>query len=291
MSKKILSCILVLSMVLSLGTPAFANSYSADIDIELEPLIMDVNVPTQLPLAFDESGDMTVVGNATITNNGIAQVEITDITLIPAMNWELTDWSKDYTSVPVGTKEFAFKINDRLFPASGELDVLTAGFEPINGKGGTLDFTYQGKVAPQKDIETVTVGSVVFTVSWVESELIGYEYNGVTLPLFPEHAGHPYVGLAYMSSFNTYSVAFLSEHVVYADLEAQKWMANGESEMIQYVLNTETNEWEYIHTADMEEGLVFTSFETASFTYANFDIYDTDGNIYLAASKLTPIYE
>ena len=86
MSKKILSCILVLSMVLSLGTPVFANSYSADIDIELEPLIMDVNVPTQLPLALDESGDMTVVGNATITNNGIAQVEITDITFIPAIS-------------------------------------------------------------------------------------------------------------------------------------------------------------------------------------------------------------
>ena len=168
MFKKSLSILLALIMVLSMGTAAFADTQQSEITVDVGATVMNVTVPTTLPIGVDANGESTGAITAYITNNSAAQVEVTGVEVIPSTDWELKDWSTDWSNATLGTKEFAFKINNTAVPTTGIVDATQFGV--IDGNGGKTNFTYEGRIAPQDGTGTISLGNVVFTIGWVEAE-------------------------------------------------------------------------------------------------------------------------
>lgn len=181
MFKKSLSMLLALTMALSMGVTAFAvdfepdypsggdsEGYSSEITVNTQATVMNVTVPTTLPIGVGANGESTGAVTAYITNNGAAQVEVTNVSVEAASDWTLKNWSTDWSKAALGTKEFAFKINNTAVPTTGVVDA--AQFGVINGNGGKANFTYEGRIAPQDGTGTVSLGNVVFTIGWVETE-------------------------------------------------------------------------------------------------------------------------
>ena len=168
MRNKLISSALALSMLATIAVPAFAEEQSSPITVDLQATVMNVTVPTKLPISVDANGNSVTTTTAHITNNSAAQVEVTDVKVVAASDWTIKSWNTDWSSAVLGTKEFAFKINDNEVAADGIVD---AELGVINGSGGKLAFTYEGRIAPQDGTGEVTLGNVVFTLGWVEGEV------------------------------------------------------------------------------------------------------------------------
>ncbi len=174
MNKKILSGALATAMMLGMSVPAMAavwepnenDGYTSEITVNTQATVMNVTVPTQLPISVDANGESVTNVTAQIINKGAAQVKVTGAKVVAANDWALKSWNTDWSKAALGTKEFAFKVNDKAVGTDGVVDV--SGFTAIDGNGGTMDFTYAGRIAPQDGTGTVSLGNVVFTLGWVE---------------------------------------------------------------------------------------------------------------------------
>ena len=177
MKNKLISGALALGMLTTMAVPAFAEEQSSPITVNLQPTVMNVSVPTQLPIGVNADGSSSGAVTAHIQNNGAAQVEVTDVRVEAASDWTIKSWNTDWSQVALGTKEFAFKLNGNEVATDGSVD---AELGVINGSGDKLAFTYEGRIAPQNGTGVATLGNVVFTVGWVEnSELITFTIDGV----------------------------------------------------------------------------------------------------------------
>ena len=183
MKNKLISGALALAMTSAMAVPSFAavwedDGYSSEITVNLQPTVMSVNVPTQLPIGVNADGSSSGAVTAHIQNNSAAQVEVTDVRVEVATDWTIKSWNTDWSKAALGTKEFAFKLNGNEVATDGSVD---AEFGVINGSGDKLAFTYEGRIAPQDGTGTISLGNVVFTVGWVEnSELITFTIAGTT---------------------------------------------------------------------------------------------------------------
>lgn len=202
MTKKILCFLLAMSMAFSLALPASANSQDVPISVDIEAASISVTVPTNLPISVDSNGDSVTEVEAYIENHSAAQVYVTDIEVFGIGGWELKDWDTNWKTSGFGTKEFAIKINGEAVPANGIGDV--SKFDPIDGDGRE-SFTYEGRIAPQNDSGTATIGTVVFTVGWVEAiQYIptGGTYYAVNGEVY--HAGEPFPKFMNTNDYYTY---------------------------------------------------------------------------------------
>ena len=89
MKNKLISSALALGMLATMAVPAFAEEQSSEITVNLQPTVMSVKVPTQLPIGVNADGSSSGAVTAHIQNNGAAQVEVTDVRVVKGVSEEL----------------------------------------------------------------------------------------------------------------------------------------------------------------------------------------------------------
>ena len=192
------------------GEPVVAGDASAVIVVDIEPTILKAVVPIALYVSQNENGEITckdamtaenATGTAKIINESAkGPIIATNVKVIAATNYELTDWNADYDSMLVNSKKFGFKINGLEAQTNGTVVTSNAVTDTItttvkNGEDGKTDLTrvygdynitrsgasafpviahasvlpidYEAKLPAYSDAVTDTnVGAVVFTVDF-----------------------------------------------------------------------------------------------------------------------------
>lgn len=185
MRNKIISGILSCILICGTSIPSFAEQLS-EINIDMMASVMDVTVPTQLPISVDNNGESITEVTAKIINYSDAQVEVTSAEVVASDGWIVESWSTDWSKAALGVKEFAFRINDKEVGIDGVVNI--DDFSPINGNGGEFEFSYEGRIAPQLNAGEISLGYVVFTFGWViaeppEEEIV-VDYNSLAPGLY-----------------------------------------------------------------------------------------------------------
>lgn len=164
--KSIPALLLVLALVFSLGTTAFAaGSTTATVPVTLtvanEYRAVNVTVPASLPV-YVINGTVVTADNVKITNNSkTGAIQVTGI--------KVTDGAYrvgSYDSFS-GSKTIALKINGCTTVGAGGMSIIGSAF-PVIAAGGSQTLTYFAKVsgdAPNSD--NVNAMNVVFTISIV----------------------------------------------------------------------------------------------------------------------------
>ncbi len=193
--KKILSIVMAMAMVLSMGAFAFAASTTdaegnvdSQLTLDAQAARFSVTVPTKLPVQLSEAGVVTVATDAKIVNASSAQVRVSDIAVNGTAPWTKVAFTDEaaFRKMPVDAHKFAMKIgttgnlqdaNSALTAAGGiigtAIDGSTAGTEfpfayealisPVSAAIGT----YSTTISAGDTATGTAIASIVFTVEWV----------------------------------------------------------------------------------------------------------------------------
>lgn len=192
------------------GEPVVAGDASAVIVVDIEPTILKAVVPIALYVSQDRDGVITckdamteenATGTAKIINESTkGPIIATDVKVIAAPTWELSDFNADYDSMLVNSKKFGFKINgleaqtdgtvisdndvsdtitttvknsedgkDDLTRVYADYNITPSGDSafPVISHGSVLPIDYEAKLPAYSDeVDNVKVGAVVFTVDF-----------------------------------------------------------------------------------------------------------------------------
>ena len=198
-TSKFISIILALSLCLSLGVSAFAAeidtnggsgttpvnlSTTADGSLDGQPAAsaMSVTVPTALPMAMSQDGDVTTADNCMIINNSYGAVRVKSVTISAASDWSLTAFGDKDTLADekVDSNQLGFAITigsgaqvstDASDTVSQELIAASiagcymTGVGDLTGNAVAVD--YAAIVTPLSSAVTnATIANVVFVVEW-----------------------------------------------------------------------------------------------------------------------------
>jgi hypothetical protein len=164
MKKHFLSLMLVLALVLSLGTTAFAaSSTTATVPVTLtvanEYRAVNVTVPASLPVEI-VNGVVVTATNARITNN--SKTGAVRVTAVSVTDGAYKVGSYDNFS---GSKTIALKINGCSTQGAGRLAITSSAFSSIQA-GSSQKLTYYAKVSGDAANGTdVQAANVVFTIA------------------------------------------------------------------------------------------------------------------------------
>ena len=140
------------------------NTGSSIVTLDYNTANLRVTVPTVLPVSVDSDNNVTVANNAKIINNSIGQVDVTNAVLSGNNSWTLSEFDTDFKNVPVGTKQYGFKLQGYNVPVSG--NAYNNQFGTIAGNA-SLDLSYDANVAIQSEAtKDAEIGNIVFTVAW-----------------------------------------------------------------------------------------------------------------------------
>lgn len=177
------SCLLIsnIGVASAIDIDTAGGTGSVPVKLTAEALTFSVTVPMALPVNVDASGTVTVATDAKITNNSAGPVKVEGVSVEATSPWTLTEYT-DLSGEKVGTKKFGLQIQDTNVSTNGS---CAATFDSIPAKNGatpgSIDLTYNAKVAPQKEaVSGVGIASVVFTVGWDEEAPIVYQDFEVT---------------------------------------------------------------------------------------------------------------
>lgn len=179
--KKLLSLMMALAMVASLGVTASAADITSAGDTGDTPVTLEAAgasfrcaLPLSLPVAIDSEGVVTVADDCKIINYSHGQVNVKNVS-IASNDWTIVDYAKDMTKVKVGTKEFGFKLQNEVTGADGALSFDAANWTVLDGAndGDTdeLVLVYDMNCAAQATaIEAGTqVATVTFEIGFYEA--------------------------------------------------------------------------------------------------------------------------
>ena len=196
--KKFLALVLSLCMVFSLAAVASAAEIDADggsgstpvylsstadgsIGGDPAPTAMSVTIPTGLPLAMSQSGDVTTADNCQIVNHSYGAVRVRSVSISAVDGWKLTAFG-DKSSLAhekVDSDKLGFALS-----IGGGKQVQTATNEqtqalitaPVDGcymtgvgdlTGNTAKIDYAAIVTPLSNtMKNATVANVVFVIEW-----------------------------------------------------------------------------------------------------------------------------
>lgn len=161
-----------------------------------------------------------------------------------------------------------------------------------------VSFTLTWEGTPVPDSVTDTTATVNFSCkdllytdsvyriqAWVY-EPSGWSYNGVEMPESPVVDGCPYA-VMYKSN-NSYDL-FLSAQKLYVN---EGKTATYVCEAGDFVFYSEyiskSKQWHYINTYPFSKDELHSRFSLANLCWSNYDILNTDGSVYLAASEPVP---
>lgn len=196
--KKFLALVLSLCMVFSLAAVASAAEIDADggsgstpvylsstadgsIGGDPAPTAMSVTIPTGLPMAMSQSGDVTTADNCQIVNHSYGAVRVRSVSISAVDGWKLTAFG-DKSSLAhekVDSDKLGFALS-----IGGGKQVQTATNEqtqalitaPVDGcymtgvgdlTGNTAKIDYAAIVTPLSNtMKNATVANVVFVIEW-----------------------------------------------------------------------------------------------------------------------------
>ena len=197
--KKFISIALAICLVFSLSVTALAAdintnggsgstpvylSTTEDGSIDGTPAAtaMSVTVPTALPMAMNQTGDVTTADNCRIVNNSYGAVRVKSVTITTANNWIITAFGDKSTLA--GEKVDSNKLGFAL-TIGGGTQVVTDGSNsstqqlisaPMNGcymsgvgntSGNTAKVMYSAIVTPlSAPVTNANVANVVFVIEW-----------------------------------------------------------------------------------------------------------------------------
>ena len=172
-SKKAVSLILALALVMSLGISAFADggeiteaggSSSIPVTLTCQAAQFSATVPTAFPLSVDSYGEISYASNLKIVNNTNAQIKVASASVEGSNGWTLNDFTDDYTVIKTNAKKFGFRLQGKNVPVSGTCDV--SGFGIIDG-GDELAVTYEAALTNQSAaVSGAEIAKVVITLAW-----------------------------------------------------------------------------------------------------------------------------
>ena len=183
MKKKLISSLLAISMLASLGATAFAQgtdldepvnggintpggSSSVPVELNVSAATFSVTVPSKLPITVNGEGSVIVATDVKITNNGHGKVEVKNLELTTNGGWTLNSMCSDFVNMPVNSKVLGMSFNGK-DAVEGDLE---STFPIINAESSQA-FTYNAKLAPQsEEIFSENIASAVFTIGWSTSQ-------------------------------------------------------------------------------------------------------------------------
>lgn len=172
--KKILTILLVLSVLLGVSSTALASSTDAPGEatstavLNADAIRYDVTVPTSVLIYVTSAGEVIAPDYVPIINNSVAPVSASSIQVTAEGGWTLDPIITDYSKFKVGHKSFKMALDGR-DTAYGVISLDT----PIYGLS-SLDLNLSADVAPQKEVITATqIGEMIITVGWYTDEDTG----------------------------------------------------------------------------------------------------------------------
>lgn len=199
--KKFLTLALALCMCLSLGISAFAAESEIDTDggagstpvyltstedgsFDGTPsgTAMSVTVPTALPMAMAQNGDVTTADNCRIVNHSYGAVRVKSVTIASEGGWAITSFGDkaSLAAEKVDANKFGFSIRIGGGAAAGtdssDADSQTLIASPIAGcymtgagdsANNSVSVEYAAIVTPiSAPVINANIASVVFVVEW-----------------------------------------------------------------------------------------------------------------------------
>ena len=197
--KKFMSLALALCMVCAMSVSAFAAEVDTDggsgstpvylsstedgsIDGTPAATAMSVTVPTALPMAMSQAGDVTTADSCKIVNNSYGAVRVKSVTITAANGWKLTAFGDKSTLAgeKVDSNKLGFAIsigggNQVMTDASDASSQMLIS-APISGcymtgigntSGNTVAVEYAAIVTPLSTAVTnANIANVVFVIEW-----------------------------------------------------------------------------------------------------------------------------
>jgi len=148
---------------------------------EAAPTKLSVVVPTSLPMAMSEDGDVVTATNCKIVNNSYGAVRVKSVNISAASDWHLTAFGDKSTlaaeKVDSNKLGFAMSIGGGAQVKTSTDDesqmLITAPIEGcyMTGIGDAAknfaDIVYSAIVTPLSDaVENSTIANVVFVIEW-----------------------------------------------------------------------------------------------------------------------------
>lgn len=142
--KKILSSILACSILLSQSAVAFAADISTGTsDVTLiktsrvgedggdeGPSIVQVKVPSEIPISQDEDGVSTVADNLAVQNlSQDTDIEVTGINVTGKNGWQIIDYSDDISMETEGTKKLGLEFRGDGTTSTGDFDITDGNWD------------------------------------------------------------------------------------------------------------------------------------------------------------------
>ena len=142
--KKILSSILACSILLSQSAVAFAADISTGTsDVTLiktsrvgedggdeGPSIVQVKVPSEIPISQDEDGVSTVADNLAVQNlSQDTDIEVTGINVTGKNGWRIIDYSDDISMETEGTKKLGLEFRGDGTTSTGDFDITDGNWD------------------------------------------------------------------------------------------------------------------------------------------------------------------
>ena len=198
-ANKILSLVLALSLCMCMGVTAFAaeidtsgGSGSTPVSLsstddgtlggDPSATALRVTVPTALPMAMNQDGDVTTATDCKIVNNSFGAVRVASVTITAADNWSLTAFGDKsiLAGEKVDSNQLGFAISigggDQMATDSSSAKSQALISAPIAGcfmtgvgnqNGNSVAVNYDAIVTPLSNAVTnATVANVVFIVEW-----------------------------------------------------------------------------------------------------------------------------
>ena len=196
-TSKLIALVLALCLCLSLSVSAFAaeidssgGSGSTPVNLSStsdgteggDPSATAMRVPTALPMAMSQDGDVTTANNCQIVNHSYGAVRVKSVSITAASGWKLTAFGNK--SILAGEKVDSNKLGFAISIGGGQqkaTDASNANTQtlidaPIAGcymtgvgdsTGNTVKIDYAAIVTPLSSAVTgATVANVVFIVEW-----------------------------------------------------------------------------------------------------------------------------
>jgi len=179
--KKFITLVLALCMALSASicasaaevntdggsgsTPVYLSS-TEDGTLEGEPsaTAMSVTVPTALPMAMSQTGDVTTADNCQIINNSYGAVRVKSVNITTANGWRLTSFG------------------DKSTLASEKVDSNKLGFALSIG-GGTQVMTDTSDESSQMLISSPIAGCYMSGIGNTSGNAVSVDYEAIVTPL------------------------------------------------------------------------------------------------------------
>ncbi len=165
------------------STPVYLSSTEdGTLDGDPSATAMSVTVPTALPMAMSQTGDVTTADNCQIINNSYGAVRVKSVNITTANGWRLTSFGDKSTlaSEKVDSNKLGFALS-----IGGGTQVMTDTSDessqmlissPITGcymsgigntSGNAVSVDYEAIVTPLSSAVTnANIANVVFVIEW-----------------------------------------------------------------------------------------------------------------------------